>query len=48
MGKLRRHKDLREHLDKDHIDSPLKRGYSTLRITESPVKPHAPFFYKEL
>ncbi len=48
MKKLRRHRDLREHLDMDHIDISLRRGYSTLRVTSSPVKPIVPVFFKEL
>lgn len=44
---LTRHKKLKAHVDKVHIEISLKRGYSTLRITSSPVKPTAPFFYKE-
>jgi hypothetical protein len=42
-----RHKTLKKHIDKDHIEISLKRGYSTLRVTTSPVKPTAPYFYKE-
>lgn len=48
MKKLSRHKDLKEHLDKDHIEISLRRGYSTLRVTSSPVKPVTPVFFKEL
>lgn len=48
MRKLRRSKDLGGHLDRDHIDISLRRGYATLRVTTSPVKPTAPVFYKEL
>ncbi len=39
---------LKKYIDSDHIDISIRRGYSTLRITDSPVKPHIPFFYKEL
>jgi uncharacterized protein (UPF0332 family) len=47
MRALTRHKKMRSHVDKAHIEISLKRGYSTLRITASPVKPVAPYFYKE-
>lgn len=39
---------LKKYIDSDHIDISIRRGYSTLRITDSPVKPYVPFFYKEL
>jgi len=48
---MRRHwrnPSLRSHLDKDHIDVSIRRGYATLRVTASGVKPTVPFFYKEL
>jgi uncharacterized protein (UPF0332 family) len=48
MKSLLRHKSLKKHLDKDHIQISLRRGYSTLRVTASPVKPTVPYFYKEL
>jgi uncharacterized protein (UPF0332 family) len=48
MLKLKRSKDLKPYLDHDHIDISLRRGYATLRITTSKVKPVAPVFYKEL
>lgn len=48
LKKLIRNKILKNKLDKDHIYISLKRGYSTLRITTSPVKPQIPFFYKEI
>lgn len=42
-----RDKALKPYVDPDHLDFSLRRGYATLRITPSPVKPHQPFFYKE-
>lgn len=48
MKKLRRHRDLKAHLDNDHIEISLRRGYSTLRVTSSPAKPVRPVFFKEL
>jgi hypothetical protein len=48
MKKFKRSKALKGHLDEDHIDISLRRGYSTLRITASPTKPTVPVFYKEL
>ncbi|EKE27056.1 MAG: hypothetical protein ACD_4C00069G0001 [uncultured bacterium (gcode 4)] len=39
---------LKDHIDKAHIEISLARGYSTLRVTSSPVKPTIPYFYKEL
>lgn len=48
MSKLLRLKTLKSHLDRDHVEISLKRGYSTLRITASPVKPQVPYFYKEI
>ncbi len=48
MNKLRHSKALKGHIDLDHIDISIRRGYATLRITTSPVKPTVPVFYKEL
>ena len=48
MRQLKRKKTLKPHLDRDPIEVSLKRGYATLRITTSAVKPQAPVFYKEL
>lgn len=48
MRKLARDKILKKHIDMDHISISLRRGYATLRITSSPVKPTAPYFYKEI
>lgn len=45
---LMRHTVLKQYLDKAHLEISLKRGYATLRITESPAKPTVPVFYKEL
>jgi uncharacterized protein (UPF0332 family) len=42
-----RHKTLKKHVDRAHIEISMKRGYSTLRVTSSPVKPTTPYFYKE-
>ncbi len=47
MKRFKRVKALKGHLDEDHIDISLRRGYSTLRITSSSVKPTVPVFYKE-
>ncbi|MCK4414437.1 MAG: HEPN domain-containing protein [Candidatus Eisenbacteria sp.] len=38
---------LKRHIDRDHIDLSLQRGYSTLRITSGPTKMQVPFFFKE-
>lgn len=48
IRRLKTDKRLKRNLDQKHIKISLARGYSTLRITDSPVKPHIPFFYKEL
>ena len=48
MKKLRRNKVLKHFIDKAHVEISLRRGYATLRITSSPVKPTIPVFYKEL
>lgn len=48
MKSLLRHKVLKLYVDKDHIEISIRRGYSTLRVTSSPVKPTVPYFYKEL
>lgn len=48
MKKLKRSRVLKHHIDHNHIDISLRRGYATLRITTSPVKPVSPVFYKEL
>lgn len=47
MKKFKRNKALKGHLDEDHIEISLRRGYSTLRITASAIKPMVPVFYKE-
>lgn len=41
-------KVLKSRIDKKHIEISLKRGYSTLRITTSILKPIRPHFFKEL
>lgn len=43
---LRSH-TLRSRIDRKHVEISLLRGYSTLRITASDVKPIVPYFYKE-
>jgi uncharacterized protein (UPF0332 family) len=48
MKSLLRQKTLRHHIDKDHIEISIRRGYSTLRVTSGPVKPTVPYFYKEI
>ena len=48
LRRLRQNKDLKPYIDKNHIEMSFDRGYSTLRITESKVKPQTPFFYKQL
>ena len=37
---------LKPHIDASHIDMSLKRGYSTLRILESPAKPQRPMMIR--
>ena len=48
MKRFKRSKVLKGHIDEDHIDISIRRGYSTLRITSSAIKPTVPVFYKEL
>ncbi len=48
MRALVRHKVLKRHIDKDHVEISLRRGYATLRVTASSVKPTVPYFYKEI
>lgn len=48
MRQLKRSKELKPYLDHDHVDVSLKRGYATLRVTTSKVKPQVPVFFKEL
>jgi uncharacterized protein (UPF0332 family) len=48
MQRLSRSRSLRDHLDQTHVAISLRRGYSTLRVTSSPIKQTVPFFYKEL
>jgi uncharacterized protein (UPF0332 family) len=48
MRRLTKKATLKAHIDRDHIEISLKRGYATLRVTASPVKPTVPYFYKEL
>lgn len=48
MRDLLRNPKLRPHVDPDHIEISIRRGYATLRVTASPIKPTAPYFYKEI
>jgi uncharacterized protein (UPF0332 family) len=48
LRKLLQNKDLKQFIDKDHIEISFDRGYSTLRVTESKTKPYIPFFYKQI
>ena len=42
-----RHPVLKSRIDRDHVTISLQRGYTTLRVTTSPIKPSAPRFFKE-
>lgn len=46
--KILKDKNLKNSIDKNHIEISLKRGYATLRITANKIKPQIPFFFKEL
>ncbi len=48
MLAIKRHKELKQYIDHDHVTMSLARGYSTLRVTTSKVKPHVPVFFKDL
>jgi hypothetical protein len=48
MRALWKNPSLRPHVDKEHIEISIRRGYSTLRVTSSPIKPTVPYFYKEI
>ena len=48
MRRFLRHSTLKKHIDKDHIEISMQRGYATLRVTASPIKPTVPYFYKEI
>ena len=48
MRSLLRHRRLKLHVDRSHVEISLQRGYSTLRVTSSPVKRTVPYFYKEI
>lgn len=48
MRQIKRSKKLKNYVDHDHIDISLRRGYATLRVTRSKVKPQVPVFFKEL
>ena len=48
MRRIKRGRVLGKFVDKDHIEISLQRGYSTLRLTASPVKPRVPVLYTEL
>ena len=45
---LQKTPELRKHIDSNHIEMSLKRGYSTLRILESPAKPQRPMMIRML
>jgi DNA polymerase-3 subunit alpha len=45
---IRTRSELVGHLDQSHIEMSLKRGYSTLRILESPAKPRRPMLIRTL
>lgn len=47
LRKALRSPALRTRIDRKHIEISLMRGYSTLRITASDIKPIVPYFYKE-
>jgi len=47
LRKTLHHKVLKNRIDKEHVEISLKRGYSTLRITASPLKTEPPRFFKE-
>ena len=46
LRNLERVPELKPHIDASHIDMSLKRGYSTLRILESPAKPQRPMMIR--
>lgn len=48
LKEIARNRTLKGKIDKDHIEISINRGYSTLRITNSIIKPNTPLFYKEL
>jgi uncharacterized protein (UPF0332 family) len=48
LKRLLRNPALKNRIDSKHIGISLNRGYSTLRITTSPIKPTKPQFFKEL
>lgn len=48
LRRFLRSRVLGSRLDKAHIMKSIDRGYSTLRITSSPIKPATPIFYKEI
>lgn len=43
LGQAARSKELRAFVDTRHVEFSLRRGYSTLRITTSPIKSFDPF-----
>lgn len=45
---IEKKKELKGKIDRDHIEISIKRGYSTLRITSSKIKPNIPIFYKQI
>jgi len=48
LSEVRRTPGLRQHVDDSHIEMSLRRGYSTLRILESPAKPRRPMMMMTL
>ena len=48
LKRLMKEPRLRKYLDKEHVKISLNRGYSTLRISSSKIKPVTPYFYKHV
>lgn len=48
MRQLKRSKELKDYIDHDHVEISLRRGYATLRVTASKVKPQVPVFFKQV
>lgn len=48
LGEMQSIPEFRGHLDEAHIQMSRKRGYSTLRLIESPTKPERPTMIKVL
>jgi len=47
LRSILRHPVLKHRVDKKHIQISFERGYSTLRVTTSKIKPNQPQFFKE-